>query len=86
MTRFLAAVPALLVLIATSPIQAGQKGAMARIPPDTPNTGAGVKISETSRAVTSIQGNALDSANTQLANAVVRLRDARFGRIVDTRH
>jgi hypothetical protein len=31
-----------------------------------------------------IQGNALDSANRQLANVPVRLRDARFGRIVDT--
>jgi hypothetical protein len=86
MTRFLSAVPALLVLIATSPIQAGQKGALARIPSNTPNTVAGVKIPETSRAFTTIQGNALDSANGQLANAVVRLRDARFGRIVDTQY
>jgi hypothetical protein len=29
-----------------------------------------------------IQGNALNSTNSQLANATVRLRDARFGRII----
>jgi hypothetical protein len=34
--------------------------------------------------LTTIQGNALSSTNGQLTNAVVRLRDARFGRIVDT--
>ena len=31
-----------------------------------------------------IQGNALDSSNGPLIDAVVRLRDARFGHIVDT--
>jgi hypothetical protein len=35
-------------------------------------------------ALTMIQGNALDSANGQMRNTIVRLRDARFGRIVDT--
>jgi hypothetical protein len=35
-------------------------------------------------ALTTIQGNALDSTNGQMNNVVVRLRDARFGRIVDT--
>ena len=34
--------------------------------------------------MTMIQGNALDSANERMAYAVVRLRDARFGRIVHT--
>ena len=37
-----------------------------------------------SNALTTIQGNALNSANGQLNDVVVRLRDARFGRIVDT--
>src|SRR5258706_13962864 len=32
-----------------------------------------------------IQGNALDSASRGLANSVVRLRDARSGRIVSSR-
>ena len=35
-------------------------------------------------ALTVIQGNAINSTNGQMTNAVVRLRDARFGRIVDT--
>jgi hypothetical protein len=35
-------------------------------------------------ALTMIQGNALDSMNAHLTNTTVRLRDARFGRIVDT--
>jgi hypothetical protein len=36
------------------------------------------------KALTTIQGNALSSTNGQMNSAVVRLRDARFGRIVDT--
>jgi hypothetical protein len=35
-------------------------------------------------ALTTIQGNALNSTNGQLNGVVVRLRDAHFGRIVDT--
>jgi len=35
-------------------------------------------------APTMIQGNALSSTNGQMPNTVVRLRDARFGRIVGT--
>jgi hypothetical protein len=35
-------------------------------------------------ALTTIQGNALSSSNGQMNSAIVRLRDARFGRIVDT--
>ena len=35
-------------------------------------------------SLTMIQGNALNSTNGQMSNVVVRLRDARFGRIVDT--
>src|SRR4051794_22807239 len=35
-------------------------------------------------AYSTIQGNALDSTNGQMSGVVVRLRDARFGRIVDT--
>jgi hypothetical protein len=34
--------------------------------------------------LTTIQGNALNSTNGALNDAVVRLRDARYGRIVDT--
>ena len=35
-------------------------------------------------ALGTIQGNALNSTNGQLPNMAVRLRDARFGRILDT--
>jgi hypothetical protein len=35
-------------------------------------------------SLTMIQGNALNSTNGEMSNVVVRLRDARFGRIVDT--
>jgi len=35
-------------------------------------------------AVGTIQGNALNSTNGQMANTTVRLRDARFGRILDS--
>ena len=37
-----------------------------------------------SDAFTTIQGNALNSTNGAMRDATVRLRDARFGRIVDT--
>jgi hypothetical protein len=37
----------------------------------------------TERAFSTIQGNALDSASSALPNGIVRLRDVRFGRIVD---
>src|SRR5260221_5157206 len=36
-----------------------------------------------SRAMTTIQGNAISSTNGALPNSVVRLRDARAGRIID---
>jgi hypothetical protein len=36
------------------------------------------------KAPTTIQGNALNSTNGQMSNVIVRLRDARFGRIVDS--
>src|SRR5437773_7778517 len=35
-------------------------------------------------ALGTIQGNALNSTNGQLPNMTVRLRDARFGRILDS--
>jgi hypothetical protein len=35
-------------------------------------------------ALSTIQGNALDSSNGQMRGVIVRLRDARFGRILDT--
>ena len=61
---------------------------VAAAPPQT----SGVNIARTgaragARAdafTTTIQGNALTSTNNQLSQTVVRLRDARYGRIMDT--
>jgi len=49
-------------------------------PPALPRVLAGARPA----TPTMIQGNALNATNAQIANAVVRLRDARFGRIVGT--
>lgn len=59
-------------------VQGTSAGVMTRsaIPKVLPGTRPGI--------FTIIQGNALDSTNGQLPNTLVRLRDARFGRIVET--
>jgi hypothetical protein len=57
-----------------------------------PRESAGIVARSGSRALATvrpdlvgiIQGNALNSTNGQLPNQPVRLRDARFGRIIDT--
>jgi hypothetical protein len=92
MSRFLFNSVAL--LLATGTLSAGQQSALPtpRTPASTttrviPRSTALPRVlpgSRTTRAFTTIQGNALDSANAQMPNVVVRLRDARFGRIVDT--
>jgi len=91
MPRILSAVATLLVVVATPPIHARQAAGFARIAPGSAgasNTAAPAIKAATERltASTMIHGNALDSTNSQLANAVVRLRDARFGRIVETQY
>ena len=89
MTRLLSAVAALLVVIAAPPIHAGQTS-LARepgisVPPAGDVPIASVKVAaDKLTASTVIKGNALDSTDGQLPNVLVRLRDARFGRIVDT--
>jgi hypothetical protein len=61
----------------------------AAVPADSPAVPAGVdnrpRLLPGTRAdvFSTIQGNALNSANTPLSNTLVRLRDARIGRIVD---
>jgi len=91
MPRILSAVPVLLVVVATPPIHARQTPGFARTVPG--SVGASAPTAPAIKAAagrlaasTMIHGNALDSANGQLANAVVRLRDARFGRIVETQY
>lgn len=69
----------LLAVAATWPLAAQQS---TLNPP-----GAALKAATTrarASALTTIQGNALDSTNVKLSNVTVRLRDARFGRIVGT--
>jgi hypothetical protein len=75
------------VLLATTSLAAGQPSA---VPPQTPSLGARARLTAPrplavrTTSLTTIQGNALDATNGNLANVVVRLRDARFGRIVET--
>ena len=69
-----------LQLSAQQPPVAGQapfSGIIAHVGGDNPLT-----ASVRPNAFGTIQGNALNSTNGQLANAMVRLRDTRFGRIV----
>jgi len=76
------------MLLATVTLSAGQQSAAPTSAPDGRSTlrppatrpVRGARID----TLTMIHGNALDSANGRLAHTVVRLRDARFGRIVDT--
>jgi len=92
MTRFLVAAAALLALIATPPIHARQAPAAASVPAVSVPAARDRAIpsmkvaSEKLTASTVIHGNALDSTDGQLSNAVVRLRDARFGRIIETQY
>ena len=91
MTRLLSAVAVLLVVIATPPIHAGQTS-VARVPgiavpPAGDVTVPSVKAAaDKLTASTVIKGNALDATDGQLPNVLVRLRDARFGRIVETQY
>lgn len=47
-------------------------------------SGPGLLPGTRSNVFTIIQGNAMDAANTALPNVIVRLRDVRYGRIVDS--
>jgi hypothetical protein len=85
MIRFLSAVAVLLAVVATPPIHAGQTAAVARVS-DAPAPVTAVKIAPERLRPTTIYGNALDSANGPLPNAPVRLRDARYGRIIETQY
>jgi hypothetical protein len=67
------------------------KGAAATKTPPTgavsasaPHSTPGLFLGTRPNIFTTIQGNALDSTNAALPNHAVRLRDVRFGRIVET--
>jgi hypothetical protein len=64
------------VLALTAPLAMAQTPAAAAASKLLPGTRVGV--------LSSIQGNAVTSSNGAMTNTLVRLRDARMGRIVDT--
>ena len=76
------------VLLATTSLAAAQQSVIR--PQTTPSIRARASVTAPrpvmarTTTLTSIQGNALDATNGNLPNVVVRLRDARFGRIVET--
>ena len=83
MSRALAAATALCVA-ASSWSGAAQQSATVVTRPGAKNVvprAAGTR----SNALTVIQGNALNSANAPLPDTLVRLRDAHFGRVIETR-
>jgi hypothetical protein len=87
MSRPLSTAAALLMVVTTSQVVAQQQGTTARaVVPPVAGVGAATALSAKISALTTIQGNALDSSNGQLANVSVRLRDARFGRIVESQY
>ena len=60
--------------------------AASSAPAQTPAAAAASKLLPGTRSsvLASIQGNAVSSSNGALSNTVIRLRDARYGRIIDT--
>jgi hypothetical protein len=79
MSRLLSITAALLIVAGSVPLHAQ--------PPPTSSSNAlskAVAAKAKNQARTMIQGNALNSTNGQMSHVTVRLRDARFGRIVDT--
>ena len=83
MFRLFSVITASIIVFAALPLAAQQQTASAVNPVrSTVSRAMLAKVRENS--LTTIQGNALNSANGHMNNAVVRLRDARFGRIVDT--
>ena len=71
-------------LIAISVLPLGAQQPASTIVPPRGNATRPFIARAKENALTMIQGNALDSTSGQMNNALVRLRDARFGRIVDT--
>jgi hypothetical protein len=73
-----------LIAVAALSLHAQQQQTMNTAAGASTGIAAGVTSKNRQQPLTTIQGNALDSTNAQLRGAPVRLRDARFGRIVDT--
>jgi hypothetical protein len=82
MSRIFSIATVSLIAAGTLSLAAQQQVATASVMRSTVTRGAVVRARENALAV--IQGNALSPTNGHLTSAVVRLRDARFGRIVGT--
>src|SRR5215831_7038741 len=74
-------------VLASAPVSSAQEQ-VATAPPSTGVTAVArmaTRVGTRSQAfTTTIQGNALTSTNGQLAQTMVRLRDARYGRVMDS--
>ena len=91
MQRINTVIAAALIVTSSASTRAEQAGGAV---PSTPkmaaravtvgNTPARLLPGTRGNILTTIHGNALNSTNGALANSMVRLRDARFGRIVDS--
>jgi hypothetical protein len=84
MSRILVAASALLVVAGSWSVSAQQQSV-----PVGPRTAARSIVPRVlpgtrSNVLTTIQGNALNSTNAPMPDTLVRLRDARFGRVVET--
>ena len=82
MSRLLPIATASLIAVGALPLAAQPQTATVVAARPAVTSAAIVRAKE--KALTTIQGNALNSTNGQMSNVVVRLRDARFGRIVDS--
>jgi len=83
MSRLLTIVTVTLVAAGSLPLAAQQQTATIANPTQSSVTRAALARAK-EKSLTTIQGNALSSTNGQMNGVIVRLRDARFGRIVDT--
>jgi hypothetical protein len=85
MPQSLYATTAVLVLFASLPVTAQQPGGAVSVPRAIGGRAVPRILPGTRPNVFgAIQGNALNSTNGALSNATVRLRNARFGQILDT--
>jgi hypothetical protein len=77
----------LAVVLASAPVVFAQQPVVTTPPVSSVKTVGRLAVRAGARSqafTTTIQGNALTSTNGQLADAMVRLRDARYGRVVDS--
>lgn len=85
MSRLFSIATASLIAASTLSLAAQQQAATATSPRIVRSTVTRATLAKAhENSLTIIQGNALNSTNGPMNDVVVRLRDARFGRIVDT--